>query len=51
MFTKPVTATVAMGRKVLRRFSGAVSPEIPSACPPREAVKATTTGKAVCSEK
>jgi hypothetical protein len=47
----PVKATVAMGSKVLRRFSGAVRPEIPSACPPLLAVRATATGRAVCREK
>jgi hypothetical protein len=47
----PVKATVARGNKVFRRFSGAVSPEIPRACPPRLAVRATATGRAVCREK
>lgn len=47
----PVRATVAIGSKVLRRFSGATRPERPSACPPLLAVKATATGRAVCREK
>ena len=45
-FSSPVTMTVTMGNKVLYRFSGARSPEIPRDCPFRLAVKATTTGSA-----
>jgi hypothetical protein len=46
-----VTATVAIGRSVEKRCSGAVRPDSPIAWPFRLAVKATTTGSAVCREK